>query len=96
MSSNKRYDAKRDANEQEIVDYLLAVGCSVDRLNGKGTPDLLVGYRGLNLLIEIKMPDKKLNKIQTHWFSNWRGTRPWIVRSVSDAEVVLSGYSDRN
>lgn len=35
---------KRDGNEQSIVDALEAVGCSIDRLNAKGIPDLLVGF----------------------------------------------------
>lgn len=51
-----RRDAKRDANEREIIDALEAAGCLVTQLSGKGLPDLLV-YRhatGRLHLIEAK------------------------------------------
>lgn len=53
MSIN-RYAARRDENEQAVVDALEAAGASVTRL---GQPmDLLVGYQGRNTLLEVKKP----------------------------------------
>ena len=51
-----RRAAKVDANQTEIVKALRQVGASVQSLaaTGKGCPDLLVGIRGLNFLIEVK------------------------------------------
>lgn len=47
----------RDANEGPIVDALEAAGATVSRLDGKnGEPDLLVGFAGVNELMEVKRP----------------------------------------
>ena len=48
------YANQRDDNEQEIVDALLAVGASVDRVDEPC--DLIVGYRGATFLLEVKLP----------------------------------------
>ena len=67
-----------DANQKEIVDALRKVGASVVSLSqiGDGCPDLLVGYRGRTLLLEVKdgtaAPSKRLLTadeitFQTHW-----------------------------
>ena len=47
-----RRAAKIDENQPEIVDALRAMGCSVTILSavGNGCPDILVGFRGINLL----------------------------------------------
>ena len=47
----RRYAARRDANEGEIVRALEKVGASVLRLHDI---DLLVGFRGRNYLLEVK------------------------------------------
>jgi len=51
-----RRHAKRDVNEKDIVDGLRAVSATVDRINEEDMPDLIVGFRGVNYLIEIKPP----------------------------------------
>jgi hypothetical protein len=53
-----QYRKARDANEPEIIAELEAVGAAVVRLDPSvaGLPDLLVGYRGRNILMEVKMP----------------------------------------
>lgn len=56
-----RRAAKVDANQASIVEDLrLVPGCTVLSLAplGSGKPDILVGYRGANLLVEIKNPDR--------------------------------------
>jgi hypothetical protein len=49
-----KWARQRDLNEREIVEALEAAGASVQRMDGKGVPDLLVGFRGETWLIEIK------------------------------------------
>lgn len=75
-----RRAAKTDANQAEIVADLRAVGATVQPLHavGKGCPDILVGWRGRNVLIEIKdgsrVPsERRLNDIQVDWHAAWRG-----------------------
>ena len=51
-----RRAAKVDDNQAEIVATLRYVGCSVTSLAsiGRGCPDIVVGYNGVNYLLEIK------------------------------------------
>ena len=92
-----RYPAtqgRRDANEPEIVEALQRAGATVEPLpTGSGVPDLLVGFRGLNLLLEVKLlPEKgkvyashaKLNPKQELWHSTWKGQK-CIVRTPQEA-----------
>lgn len=90
-----RRAARTDANHSLIVGALLSCGASVQSLAaiGKGCPDLLVGWRGENLLVEIKNGDKspskkKLNKGQVEWHAEWRG-EVVVVESVEQALAVL-------
>ena len=52
-----------DANQAEIVAAFRAAGATVLHLHsiGHGCPDLLVGYQGRNLLVEVKTADGKLD-----------------------------------
>lgn len=49
-----RYGARRDKNEPPIVEALRRVGCLVQLLDGRDIPDLLVGFRGVWWLLEVK------------------------------------------
>lgn len=66
-----------DANQRAIVAALQAVGATVHSLHevGRGCPDILVGFRGQNFLLEIKNPDThgRLTKQQLEWHAAWRG-----------------------
>ena len=90
-----RLRPKVDANQSEIVDALRAAGASVCSLAGMahGCPDLLVGWRGKNLLMEVKDSRKppsarKLTPDQLAWHSLWMGS-VHVVSSVEDALAVL-------
>jgi hypothetical protein len=53
----KAYAKARDANEPEIIAALEKIGCMVYCLD---MPlDLLVGYRGRNFLIEVKIEERR-------------------------------------
>ena len=47
---------RTDGNQAEVVAALQAYGASVQSLAGvgKGCPDLLVGFRGVTYLLEVK------------------------------------------
>lgn len=79
-------NAKTDINQAAIVAALRAIGCRVQTLHqvGQGVPDLLVGYRGANLLIEIKTLTGKLNPLQTAWHAQWPG-QVIIVHTPAEA-----------
>lgn len=90
--------AKVDANQSAIVAALRKIGASVQPLHtvGKGCPDLLVGLKGMNVLMEVKDGSKppsaqKLTADQVDWHRNWRGTVE-VVNSVEQALIVLATY----
>ncbi len=63
-----KYARRRDAVEKAIIGVLRGAGCSVQQLDGKGCPDLLVGWQdedgncGRLVLLEAKDPvDGKTN-----------------------------------
>jgi len=87
------HNAKRDANEPEIVDALRAIGCSVEYLSKP--LDLLVGYRGVTFLIEVKGEKGTLTKDQKEFLPTWRGQLA-VVRTSDQAIGVVTGkYKDR-
>ena len=90
----RAHNAQRDSNEKPIVDALRAIGATVERLNKP--LDLLVGYRGRNYLLEVKLPagprggtgHSELNDGQRLFFQTWRGQR-CVVRSMDDALLAI-------
>ena len=86
-----RRAAKVDANHSAIVAELRRQGASVQSLAmvGDGCPDLLVGYGGVNALMEIKDEDqpaskRRLNYQQALWHAYWKGP-VLLVESPEDA-----------
>ena len=85
-----------DMNQKLLIAHCKRIpGVSVQLLSdvGKGVPDVLLGYRGRNLLIEIKRDDvspsrSKLNARQERWHSEWNG-QVAVVRNVADIWRVL-------
>lgn len=54
-----------------------------------GEPDALLGYRGFNVLVEVKDPeaskrDRQLRSQQVEWHSKWRGQKPSVVETLAD------------
>ncbi len=95
-----RYAAKVDANQPEIVAALRKVGASVQSLAavGTGVPDLLVGYRNQNHLLEVKdggkVPSARLlTADQLGWHANWSGPVS-IVYCIDDALRAIGAVSE--
>jgi hypothetical protein len=89
---------KVDLSQALIVQYLIKRGASVQSLaaQGKGVPDLLVGWQKRNLLLEVKSPKEKgraagkLTDDQIIWQSKWKG-EVFIVYNIYEVEDILSG-----
>lgn len=97
-----RRAAKVDRNQPEIVAALRDLGASVQPLHavGQGCPDLLVGFRGLNILIEVKdhkasKSDQKLNPRQQEWHQSWRG-QATKVSTVEEAWAAIGVQHPRS
>jgi len=94
-----RRAARRDANEDEIVRALRAAGASVCLLSMKDVPDLLVGFRGANFLLEVKQEGRRgasiksihaeLSDDQAAWHETWRGLTPVVVRNTAEALAAI-------
>ena len=82
-----RRRGKRDANHGEIKAALQKVGASVLDLAdlGDDAPDMLVGFRHLDQLVEVKSGKNGLEPGQEKFISEWRGRPVRVVRSVDEA-----------
>ena len=85
-----RRAAKVDANHSTIIAALRQVGATVQDLAkvGQGCPDILVGYRGQNYLMEIKTNKGKATLPQIAWHTFWQG-QVVVVRDVDEALHVI-------
>lgn len=89
-----------DDNQRAVVDALRGVGASVLHLHsvGMGCPDIAVGFRGVNHLIEIKDGAKKpseqrLTPMQKRWHDTWAG-KAHVVNSPEGALAVIGITGD--
>ena len=84
-----------DYNQSVIVESLRKTGAYVRIVTmGDGVPDLLVGYKGFTLLLEVKDGDKppsqrKLTTAEQKFFDEWTGGILAVVESVEDALAIL-------
>jgi len=90
-----RRAARTDDNQAKVVAALKQAGASIQHLHrvGGGCPDLLVGFRGVNVLIEVKDGNKppsaqKLSPSQEAWHRDWRGD-VFVVNSPEAALAVI-------
>ncbi len=84
---------KVDANQRIIVKALRDMGATVQHLHtiGKGCPDLLVGWRNVNYVLEVKSGKEPLTDDEDCWHTAWRGCVD-VVRTPQEAiELLLGG-----
>ena len=90
-----KFARRIDVNQNEIVDALRDCGASVRIISqGNGIPDLLVGYNGYTILMEVKDGDKSpsgrtLTDAESKFFEEWTGGMLVIVNNVFEALDVL-------
>ena len=84
---------RTDHNQAEIVKALEAIGCTVYKM---GRPvDLLVGYRSLNFVMDVKSRTGKNTPFQDKFFREWKG-QVRIVRSPEEAiQLVTGSYTNQ-
>ena len=96
MSNGPKYAARSDANQAAIVEALRKAGASVRSIHrlGQGIPDLLVGYRGANYLLEVKSEGGELTPDELQFHETWRGCAAIVydereaLRAIGAAEYV--------
>lgn len=94
--AKSKYAGRIDENQPEIVKALRGAGATVSSLAnvGNDVPDLIVGYRGVNYLIEV-IGDAKFKRFkkngglsegQLEWHTLWGGR----VAGVRTSEQALA------
>jgi hypothetical protein len=84
---------RTDRNHAEIINALRKIpNLSVFSTHevGKGFPDIVIGYKGINYLIEIKDGNKppsarKLTDAELQFHSNWKGQ----IKIVNNLDELL-------
>lgn len=88
-----RRAAKIDGNQPEIVADLRRIpGCSVAVTSavGNGFPDLVIGYRGFNFLVELKDETQpahrhELTPEQAEFHADWNGQ---VLKAFSFMDIL--------
>jgi Holliday junction resolvase len=90
-----RKHARIDANQKKIVSHLRDIGCTVLVTSqlGKGAPDIIVGYKGKNYLIEIKDGEKRLSQQkltpdEIKFQSEWKGAY-FVINNLNDLKDII-------
>lgn len=91
--------ARVDDNQKQIVKYLREknVIVSITSAQGKGFPDLVCGYKGKNILLELKDGNKPLSAQvltpeQRLFHAMWKGQIA-VVNTPEAAWAVIENYT---
>jgi hypothetical protein len=94
-----RKRARKDDNQTIIVSAFRQFGASVFETHqiGGGFPDIVVGFRGKNYLIEIKDGEKcesrrPLTPAEIEFHATWHG-RVEIIKSVEEVTAFMRRVS---
>jgi len=91
---------RTDANQKQIIELVRKLpGASITSTHtiGKGFPDLVIGYKGINYLIELKdgnkpKSQKKLTPDEVEFHMKWNGQIA-ICENFEDILKILKNIS---
>lgn len=91
---------RTDANQKKVVELVRKLhGASITSTHiiGKGFPDLVIGYKGINYLIELKdgfkpKSQKKLTPDEVEFHLKWNGQIA-VCESFEDILKILKNIS---
>lgn len=83
-----RRAARTDNNQHELVEALKKIGARCYYI--KEPVDLVVGFRGRSILLEVKGEGKALTKAQQEFVESWPG-EIHIVRTIDEAINAVIG-----
>jgi hypothetical protein len=92
----RRRAARTDKNQAGVIRQLRQIpGVSVQDLSsvGHGVPDLLIGYRKVNYLVELKNPDvpkrdRRLTFDEEAWHLAWGG-KVHVCEHIEEILIIL-------
>ena len=76
-----------DANEKRLIEYLRARGAQVEKIHQP--VDLLIAFRGVTAVAEVKTPRGKLNRAQEAFLAVWGGMAA-VLRDEADCATLLA------
>ena len=81
------FPKKVDNNQLDIVKAFRSLGATVLNLSavGKGCPDLLIGYKNISVLVEVKSKTGKFTEPQLKFMEQWQGGAVNRIDSVDGA-----------
>ena len=81
------YKKRVDNNQLEIIKAFQSMGATVLNLSavGKGCPDLLIGYKNISVLVEVKSKTGKFTEPQLKFIKQWQGGAVNRIDSVDGA-----------
>ena len=81
------YAKRVDENQNLIKHTFIALGASVLNLSrvGQGCPDLLIGYKGKSVLVEVKSAKGTFTEPQLKFIGKWKGGAINRIDSVEGA-----------
>lgn len=88
---------RTDTNQAEIIKALRKMGASVVDIHevGNGCPDIAVGFRGRDYLVEIKNEQRyTLTKDQIKFHKSWNGSIT-ILHSIEHAVQWINRLNGR-
>jgi hypothetical protein len=82
------HTGRTDRNHTEILNGLrqAAIGAVSIASVGGGVPDLIAGFRGICIVLEVKVPGKKPNAGQVAFREQWPG--PYAVVTTPEEAVL--------
>lgn len=87
-----KYAKKVDKNQSEIINAFKQLGASVLDCShvGGGMPDILIGYRGHTVLVEIKSSVKAhFTEPQLKFMENWKGSAVCRINDIQGAITLV-------
>ena len=87
-----RRKAKIDSNQETIARALEKEGALVERRLariGEGVPDLLVCYKNIWYVFEVKGLKEPLTEREKKWHEKFKNA--YVVRTVQDALSIIKG-----
>lgn len=81
-----------DDSQTKLVPYLRTLGASFQSAAtlGKGAPDGVVGFHGVDVWVEFKTGKEKPSASQVTWHREWKGAKVRIVRDEVDCRLLLA------
>lgn len=90
MARRRPQICKVDANHAQVIDALRKAGIramSTAKV-GSGFPDIAASLRGVNVLLEVKVGDAKLNAEEQAFHAMWNGP-VFVVTSPEEAIAAV-------